>query len=84
MSIVAQRRISSKAATDERDSSFHRNDLGNGRDLLHHRVNNDINSIVRQMATSKVASLHVENPEHRGGSREGPEVGQKENAQCHV
>ena len=37
------------------DSSFHRNDLENGRVLLNHRVNKGFNSIVRLMTTFKEA-----------------------------
>ena len=41
------------------DSSFYRNDLGNGRDLSNHRVNKGFDSIVRQMATSKDGNLRI-------------------------
>ena len=60
--------IPSKAATDVRDSSFHRNYSATGRERWHHWANNGFNSIVHQMATPKVAPFRVENPEHRDAS----------------
>ncbi len=68
MSIVAQRRIPSKAATDVMDSSLRRSFPAIGRDLSHYRAQKRFNSTIIQMPTANWAPF----PAIR---REGPGMG---------